>query len=164
MALFVCPLLFLYANTSPLSSHIITNSNRKSILTLIQITVEATDAFDVWALSPIVVPVFGVILDILEEYSSFIFCFEKLLIRDYWQIERTSRLDFLWKLQAQKELQDMRELRHYNTQLLKNILPDHVASYFLTHDRNSEVKSKTLQNWCDSCFVTLNGVGLEVQK
>ncbi|CAG2167213.1 unnamed protein product [Oppiella nova] len=54
-------------------------------------------------------------------------------------IERTSRLDFLWKLQAQKELQDMRELRHYNTQLLKNILPDHVASYFLTHDRNSEV-------------------------
>ncbi|CAG2115289.1 unnamed protein product [Medioppia subpectinata] len=32
----------------------------------------------------------------------------------------------------------MRELRHYNTQLLKNILPDHVASYFLTHDRNSE--------------------------
>ena len=48
-------------------------------------------------------------------------------------------MDFLWKLQAQKELQDMRELRHYNTQLLKNILPDHVAAYFLTHDRNSEV-------------------------
>lgn len=58
----------------------------------------------------------------------------------YLQVERTSRLDFLWKLQAQKELQDMRELRHYNTQLLKNILPDHVATYFLTcHDRNSDV-------------------------
>jgi hypothetical protein len=59
----------------------------------------------------------------------------------YSQIERTSRLDFLWKLQAQKELQDMRELRHYNTQLLKNILPDHVAAYFLTHERNFEVYS-----------------------
>ncbi|XP_076361837.1 adenylate cyclase type 8-like isoform X2 [Tachypleus tridentatus] len=53
-------------------------------------------------------------------------------------IEITSRLDFLWKAQAQKELQDMREIRHYNTQLLKNILPDHVASYFLAHDRNYE--------------------------
>ncbi|KAI1290360.1 Adenylate cyclase type 8 [Halotydeus destructor] len=54
-------------------------------------------------------------------------------------IERTSRLDFLWKQQAQKELQDMRELRHYNTQLLKNILPDHVATYFLrSHNKNSD--------------------------
>jgi len=35
----------------------------------------------------------------------------------------------------------MRELRHYNTQLLKNILPDHVATFFLTsHVRNVEVR------------------------
>ncbi|KFM77576.1 Adenylate cyclase type 8, partial [Stegodyphus mimosarum] len=54
-------------------------------------------------------------------------------------IEITSRLDFLWKLQAQKELQEMRELRQHNQQLLKNILPDHVASYFLLQDRNYEL-------------------------
>ena len=66
----------------------------------------------------------------------------------FLQVEKTSRLDFLWKLQAQKELQDMRELRHYNTQLLKNILPDHVATYFLTsHVRNSEVRIGSL--FCD---------------
>lgn len=52
--------------------------------------------------------------------------------------ERISRLDFLWKLQASKELQDMRALRHYNTQLLENILPDHVAAHFLQDERNSE--------------------------
>nr|XP_042906415.1 adenylyl cyclase 78C [Parasteatoda tepidariorum] len=59
-------------------------------------------------------------------------------------IEITSRLDFLWKLQAQKELQEMRELRQHNQQLLKNILPDHVASYFLLQDRNYEVMTKEL--------------------
>ncbi|OTF69334.1 adenylate cyclase type 6-like protein [Euroglyphus maynei] len=53
-------------------------------------------------------------------------------------IERTSRLDFLWKQQAKRQLQDMREIRHYNAQLLKNILPDHVANYFLTQDRPQE--------------------------
>lgn len=34
----------------------------------------------------------------------------------------------------------MREVRSCNAQLLKNILPDHVASYFLTQERPSEVK------------------------
>lgn len=52
--------------------------------------------------------------------------------------ERISRLDFLWKLQASKELQDIRALRHYNTQLLENILPDHVAAHFLKDERDSE--------------------------
>lgn len=52
--------------------------------------------------------------------------------------ERISRLDFLWKLQASKELSDMRALRHHNTQLLENILPDHVAAHFLKDERNSE--------------------------
>lgn len=54
-------------------------------------------------------------------------------------VEVTSRLDFLWKQQAERELQDMLESRHNNTQLLKNILPDHVAQHFLCSDRNSEV-------------------------
>ncbi|KAH8026314.1 hypothetical protein HPB51_019524 [Rhipicephalus microplus] len=47
-------------------------------------------------------------------------------------------LDFLWKRQAQSNLQSMREICSYNTQLLRNVLPDHVATYFLTHDRKNE--------------------------
>ncbi|XP_053206968.1 adenylate cyclase type 6-like isoform X2 [Panonychus citri] len=70
-------------------------------------------------------------------------------------IERTSRLDFLWKLQAQKELQDMRELRHYNTQLLKNILPDHVATYFLTHDRTSDELYSQSYACCSVLFASI---------
>lgn len=56
-------------------------------------------------------------------------------------VEVTSRLDFLWKQQAERELNDMEETRHNNTQLLKNILPDHVAQHFLSNERNGEVNS-----------------------
>jgi len=55
-------------------------------------------------------------------------------------VEVTSRLDFLWKQQAERELSDMIESRHNNMQLLKNILPDHVAHHFLTADRAPEVR------------------------
>lgn len=66
-------------------------------------------------------------------------------------VEVTSRLDFLWKQQAERELQDMVETRHNNTQLLKNILPDHVAQHFLCSDRNGEVLfSYYLENCIDS--------------
>lgn len=51
-------------------------------------------------------------------------------------VEVTSRLDFLWKQQAIKQLSDISETRHYNAQLLKNILPDHVATYFLAEDES----------------------------
>ncbi|XP_045472864.1 adenylyl cyclase 78C-like isoform X1 [Harmonia axyridis] len=53
-------------------------------------------------------------------------------------VEVSSRLDFLWKQQAEMELHDMLETRHNNTQLLKNILPTHVAHHFLSMDRNSD--------------------------
>ncbi|KAJ8920880.1 hypothetical protein NQ315_015673 [Exocentrus adspersus] len=53
-------------------------------------------------------------------------------------VEVSSRLDFLWKQQAERELNDMEETRHNNTQLLKNILPDHVAQHFLSNERNGE--------------------------
>lgn len=54
-------------------------------------------------------------------------------------VEVTSRLDFLWKQQAERELADMQETRQNNTQLLKNILPDHVAKHFLRNERNCDV-------------------------
>ncbi|KAJ8871129.1 hypothetical protein PR048_027433 [Dryococelus australis] len=50
-------------------------------------------------------------------------------------VEVTARLDFLWKQQAERELADMMETRQNNTQLLKNILPDHVAQHFLSEER-----------------------------
>lgn len=50
-----------------------------------------------------------------------------------------ARLDFLWRLQARKEVEDMRELREHNECLLLNILPAHVAQHFLERDRNNEV-------------------------
>lgn len=56
-------------------------------------------------------------------------------------VEVTSRLDFLWKQQAERELGDMIESRHNNMQLLKNILPDHVAHHFLTQERPPEVST-----------------------
>lgn len=54
------------------------------------------------------------------------------------QLETTARLDFLWRLQARQEVEDMKELREHNECLLYNILPAHVAKHFLQRDRNDE--------------------------
>lgn len=57
-----------------------------------------------------------------------------------FQWEATARLDFLWRLQAQQEVEDMRELREHNECLLHNILPLHVARHFLDRSKNDEVQ------------------------
>uniref|UniRef100_A0A8C2Z5L4 adenylate cyclase n=1 Tax=Cyclopterus lumpus TaxID=8103 RepID=A0A8C2Z5L4_CYCLU len=54
------------------------------------------------------------------------------------QWEATARLDFLWRLQAQQEVEDMRELREHNECLLHNILPVHVTRHFLDRSKNDE--------------------------
>ncbi|KAI4890091.1 hypothetical protein NFI96_022754, partial [Prochilodus magdalenae] len=54
------------------------------------------------------------------------------------QWEATARLDFLWRLQAQQEVEDMRELREHNECLLHNILPAHVARHFLDRNKNDD--------------------------
>ncbi|XP_026219775.1 adenylate cyclase type 8 [Anabas testudineus] len=54
------------------------------------------------------------------------------------QLEATARLDFLWRLQARKEVEDMKELREHNECLLLNILPAHVAQHFLERERTNE--------------------------
>ncbi|XP_055027658.2 adenylate cyclase type 8 [Misgurnus anguillicaudatus] len=54
------------------------------------------------------------------------------------QLETTARLDFLWRLQARQEVEDMKELREHNECLLYNILPAHVARHFLERDQNNE--------------------------
>jgi adenylate cyclase 8 len=68
-------------------------------------------------------------------------------------VEVTSRLDFLWKQQAERELADMMETRANNTQLLKNILPDHVAHHFLGEDRPTEVGSGSTSGNLEMGFV-----------
>uniref|UniRef100_UPI003AB02961 adenylate cyclase type 8-like n=1 Tax=Centroberyx gerrardi TaxID=166262 RepID=UPI003AB02961 len=54
------------------------------------------------------------------------------------QLEATARLDFLWRLQARQEVEDMKELREHNEVLLFNILPAHVAQHFLERERHNE--------------------------
>ncbi|CAN7996160.1 unnamed protein product, partial [Ixodes hexagonus] len=61
-----------------------------------------------------------------------------VLVIHGFQTEATSRLDFLWKLQAMEEKEDMEDLQAYNRKLLGNILPAHVAEYFLSSDHKNE--------------------------
>ena len=67
------------------------------------------------------------------------------------QVEITSSLDFLWKQQAKKELEEMSEMRRHTNQLLQNILPLHVAKYFLEQDRQAEVSTvrNSVKKRCD---------------
>ncbi|XP_023817915.1 adenylate cyclase type 8-like isoform X3 [Oryzias latipes] len=55
------------------------------------------------------------------------------------QLEITARLDFLWRLQARKEVEDMKEQREHNECLLLNILPVHVAQHFLQRETDNEL-------------------------
>uniref|UniRef100_A0A3Q1GZY1 Adenylate cyclase type 5 n=1 Tax=Acanthochromis polyacanthus TaxID=80966 RepID=A0A3Q1GZY1_9TELE len=54
------------------------------------------------------------------------------------QVESTARLDFLWKLQATEEKEEMEELQAYNRRLLHNILPKDVAAHFLQRERRND--------------------------
>ncbi|XP_060678345.1 adenylate cyclase type 5-like, partial [Hemiscyllium ocellatum] len=54
------------------------------------------------------------------------------------QVESTARLDFLWKLQATEEKEEMEELQAYNRRLLHNILPKDVAAHFLACERRND--------------------------
>uniref|UniRef100_A0A8C5MPA6 Adenylate cyclase type 8 n=1 Tax=Leptobrachium leishanense TaxID=445787 RepID=A0A8C5MPA6_9ANUR len=54
------------------------------------------------------------------------------------QLEYTARLDFLWRVQAKEEIHEMKDLREHNENMLRNILPSHVARHFLEKDRDNE--------------------------
>ncbi|GAB6028424.1 hypothetical protein CHUAL_002584 [Chamberlinius hualienensis] len=73
-----------------------------------------------------------------------IFLFFLVVVYHGRLVEEAVRLDFLWKLQAKKELKSIRELKQYNYQILTHILPDHVAKHFLEEDRrNNELYSQS---------------------
>lgn len=67
-----------------------------------------------------------------------------------FQWEATARLDFLWRLQAQQEVEEMGELREHNESLLHNILPLHVARHFLDRSKHDEVCTETFDLTPDS--------------
>lgn len=93
-------------------------------------------------------------------------------------VEVTSRLDFIWKEQAEKELSNMKSNRILNDLLIKvrartapancqivisklifnfciqNILPDHVASYYLSDGRSDELYAK-MHNMCGVMFASI---------
>lgn len=71
--------------------------------------------------------------------SIFVVIFVIALIFHSHQTEATYRLDFIWKLQATEEKEDMEHLQAYNRKLLANILPVHVAEHFLSRDKNIDV-------------------------
>ncbi|XP_037049946.1 adenylyl cyclase 78C isoform X2 [Bradysia coprophila] len=69
-------------------------------------------------------------------------------------VEVTSRLDFIWKEQAEKELANMKSNRFLNDVLIKNILPDHVASYYLSEGRSDELYAK-MHKMCGVMFASI---------
>ena len=73
-------------------------------------------------------------------YSLVLGLFVFLVLYHGRQVEIASSLDFLWKQQARKELEEMNEMRRHTNQLLHNILPLHVAKYFLENGQ-AEVRT-----------------------
>ncbi|XP_037825373.1 soluble guanylate cyclase 88E-like isoform X1 [Lucilia sericata] len=82
--------------------------------------------------------------------SIFLFAFMVALIFHSHQTEATYRLDFIWKLQATEEKEDMEHLQAYNRKLLENILPVHVAEHFLSRDKNID---DLYHEQCDSVCI-----------
>ncbi|KAL6431584.1 hypothetical protein ACFW04_007269 [Cataglyphis niger] len=65
--------------------------------------------------------------------------FMACLVAHSQHTEATYRLDFLWKLQATEEKEEMEHLKAYNQKLLANILPEHVAAHFLSTVNSDEL-------------------------
>ena len=62
----------------------------------------------------------------------------KLSERFLFQVERTARLLFLWKMEAFEKRTEVEKIRARNRKLVDNILPEHVADYFLQHQSKDE--------------------------
>ncbi|XP_068149240.1 LOW QUALITY PROTEIN: uncharacterized protein [Drosophila tropicalis] len=82
--------------------------------------------------------------------SIFLLAFMLALIFHSHQTEATYRLDFIWKLQATEEKEDMEHLQAYNRKLLENILPVHVAEHFLSREKHLD---DLYHEQCDSVCI-----------
>uniref|UniRef100_A0A8C4R2N5 adenylate cyclase n=1 Tax=Eptatretus burgeri TaxID=7764 RepID=A0A8C4R2N5_EPTBU len=67
---------------------------------------------------------------------------EKLIYRIHFgfalQAEQTIRTIYLWKRDLDEQKEEVNDTRRWNEALVKNILPDHVAKYFLNATRRDE--------------------------
>nr|XP_049698321.1 adenylyl cyclase 78C isoform X2 [Helicoverpa armigera] len=70
-------------------------------------------------------------------------------------VEVTSRLDFIWKLQAETDLDEMEDTQKTNRHLLKHILPDHVVVHFLSRDWCPD---ELYSQWRDEVGVMFAGI------
>ncbi|XP_041974288.1 adenylyl cyclase 78C-like isoform X1 [Aricia agestis] len=70
-------------------------------------------------------------------------------------VEVTSRLDFLWKMQAEKDLREMKDTQRTNRHLLKHILPDHVVAHYLSKDICPD---ELYSQWRDEVGVMFAGI------
>ena len=61
-----------------------------------------------------------------------------------FQVERTARLLFLWKMEAFEKRTEVEKIRARNRKLVDNILPEHVADYFLQHQSKDETVTRSL--------------------
>ncbi|KAF7987644.1 hypothetical protein HCN44_003507 [Aphidius gifuensis] len=74
--------------------------------------------------------------------------FMAFLVAHSQHTEATYRLDFLWKLQATEEKDEMEHLKAYNQKLLANILPEHVAEHFLSTFNSDELYHEQCDSVC----------------
>ncbi|XP_011330460.1 adenylate cyclase type 6 isoform X2 [Ooceraea biroi] len=74
--------------------------------------------------------------------------FMACLVAHSQHTEATYRLDFLWKLQATEEKEEMEHLKAYNQKLLANILPEHVAAHFLSTVNSDELYHEQCDSVC----------------
>lgn len=56
------------------------------------------------------------------------------------EVERTARLLFLWKMEAFEKKTEVEKIRERNGKLVDNILPKHVADYFLQNQNKDETE------------------------
>lgn len=79
-----------------------------------------------------------------------LFIFTIALFIHSQQVESTARIDFLWKLQAHEEKEEMESLRDYNLKLVGNILPMHVAEHFLktVNKKDEDLYYQDCENVC----------------
>ncbi|XP_063441088.1 adenylate cyclase type 2-like isoform X2 [Mytilus trossulus] len=66
------------------------------------------------------------------------------------QVEYTNRLDFVWSEQCMNEKKELQETSALNEKLLQNILPKHVADYFLkaskAHDQKLNIQDRIAES------------------
>lgn len=80
----------------------------------------------------------------------------KLWYRIHLQIDYYCRLDCLWKNKFKKEHEQFETMENVNRLLLENVLPAHVAAYFIGEKRNEVCLVSTIWMTVNWTSVTQN--------